>query len=93
MASPTLSRFHHNLRRVMRPREGHASDAHLLELFIEQHDASAFESLMHRHGAMVLAVCRRVLGNADDVEDAFQVTFLVLIRKARSLRARDSVGP
>jgi RNA polymerase sigma factor (sigma-70 family) len=69
------------------------SDAQLLESFLKWHDEAAFESLVIRHGPMVLAVCRRILGNHHDAEDVFQATFLVLVRKAASIRPRDLVGP
>ncbi len=68
------------------------SDQHLLQLFSDQQDESAFGSLLRRHGSMVLDVCRGVLGNEADVEDAFQATFLILARKAASIRKRGSVG-
>jgi len=68
------------------------TDGELLESFISRCDESAFEALLRRHGPMVLATCRRLLGNADDAEDAFQATFLVLVRKARSIVPRDMVG-
>src|SRR5439155_4605349 len=63
-----------------------ASDGHLLERFVAAKDEAAFEGLMHRHGQMVWAVCRRVLSSPQDVEDAFQATFLVLVQKADSIR-------
>jgi RNA polymerase sigma factor (sigma-70 family) len=61
------------------------SDAQLLERFTEHGDQAAFEALVHRHGPMVLAVCRNVLKEPGNAHDAFQSTFLVLVRKARSL--------
>ncbi len=53
----------------------------------------AFEALVERHGAMVLRVCRAQLADPDDTHDAFQATFLILVKKARSLWVRDSLGP
>src|SRR5262249_11269762 len=51
-----------------------------------------FEALMHRHGPMVFGVCRRILRNETDAEDAFQATFLVFVRQAASIRSRNTVS-
>ncbi len=67
-------------------------DAELLERFVSQRDAAAFELLVRRHGPMVLGVCRRLLGHAHDAEDAFQATFLALARKAGAIQRGGSVG-
>jgi RNA polymerase sigma factor (sigma-70 family) len=67
-------------------------DQQLLERFVARHDESAFAALVRRHGPMVLGVCRRVLHQQQDAEDAFQATFLILARKAGSIRSRESVG-
>jgi DNA-directed RNA polymerase specialized sigma24 family protein len=71
------------------------SDAQLLERFVVCHDEaaeSAFAVLMERHGPMVLGVCRRVLNDPHAAQDAFQATFLVLVRKAGSIRKRESIA-
>jgi RNA polymerase sigma factor (sigma-70 family) len=68
------------------------SDAELLEGFLARRDEEAFAALVSRHGAMVLGTCRAVLHDAGAVEDVFQATFLVLARKAGSVRGRDALG-
>ncbi len=71
------------------------SDAQLLERFLEGHDEgaeSAFNVLVERHGPMVLAVCHRVLNDPHDAQDAFQATFLILVRKAGAIRSRESIA-
>ncbi len=69
------------------------SEGQLLRRFVAEGDESAFSSLVSRHGPMVLGVCRRVLGTRPDADDAFQATFLVLLRRATALRDVDSLGP
>ena len=75
---------------------GGLSDRQLLERFAGGRDAAAeaaFEALVLRHGPMVMRVCRSTLGQEQaDVHDAFQATFLVLVRKSQSIRRLDSVG-
>jgi RNA polymerase sigma factor (sigma-70 family) len=68
------------------------TDRELVERFSIGRDEEAFAALVRRHGPMVLRVCHRVLRDGHDAEDVFQATFLVLSRKASSLRRRDSVG-
>jgi RNA polymerase sigma factor (sigma-70 family) len=68
------------------------SDAQLLERFLTRGDAGAFEALVGRHGPMVLSVCRGILRDPSDAEDAFQATFLVLVQKGGTIRGRDALG-
>ncbi len=71
------------------------SDGELLERFLERRDEVAelaFAVLVERHGPMVLGVCRRIMQDSHDAEDAFQATFLVLARKGRSVRVQGSLG-
>ncbi len=67
-------------------------DHRLLDLFIQDRDEAAFEVLVARHGPMVLSVCRGILRNPGDVEDAFQAVFLVLVKKAETIRGRQALG-
>src|SRR4051812_4083761 len=68
------------------------TDADLVERYAEHRDAAAFEVLVWRHGPMVWATCRRVLRHQQDVEDAFQATFLALTRSAKSISTRQAVS-
>ncbi len=93
MATSPMTRVLDQLRRAALARdEAGLSDGQLLECFVIGREEAAFEALVRRHGPMVLGVCRRVAGNVQDAEDAFQATFLVLVRKAASLRSRELVG-
>jgi RNA polymerase sigma factor (sigma-70 family) len=93
VATAQMNTVIRRLRRVVLLQDGtERTDGQLLDSFIEQKDEAAFEALARRHGPMVLAVCRRVARNHHDAEDAFQATFLVLARKASSIRPRGLVA-
>src|SRR5262245_8688909 len=94
MTTAPMNRVLSHLRSVT-SREGceQRTDADLLDRFLSRGEEVAFAELVRRHGPMILGVCRRVLGNAHDADDAFQATFLVLARKASSIRPRSCVGP
>jgi RNA polymerase sigma factor (sigma-70 family) len=68
------------------------TDGQLLDCFVHRQDEVALEALVRRHGNMVWGVCQRVLQSHHDAEDAFQATFLVLLRKATTIVPREMVG-
>src|SRR5262245_52038871 len=80
------------LRRAVPPHDDGLAGGELLERFLARRAADAFAALVRRHGPMVLGVCRRVLRHEQDAEDAFQAAFLVLVKKAGSIRKRQSLG-
>jgi RNA polymerase sigma factor (sigma-70 family) len=75
------------------PPDRDLADRHLMERFVNGRDEAAFAELVRRHGPMVLGVCGRILHDAHEAEDAFQATFLVLVRKARSIGRPELLGP
>ena len=94
MASNTLATVVNHLHTLAVAGKEEPSDGQLLGHFAQSNDPKAFESLVRRHGAMVRGVCQRVLGPGAcaDCDDVFQATFLVLARKAGSIRKQASVG-
>src|SRR6516165_5933542 len=86
MATNQLSEVIQHLRRTVLRRDGAGlTDGQLLADYLSRREEAALAALVRRHGPMVWGVCRRVLRNDHDAEDAFQATFLVLVRKAASI--------
>jgi RNA polymerase sigma factor (sigma-70 family) len=90
MATGRMSEVIQHLRRSVLLRDGAGlTDGQLLSDYLGRRDEAALASLVCRHGPMVWGVCRRVLRNYHDAEDAFQATFLVFVRKAASIASRE----
>ena len=79
-----------SLRKALDPCD--SPDAELMRAFLEHRERDAFELLVTRHGPTVLAVCRKILGDTPDAEDAFQAVFLVFLRKASTLTSPERIG-
>src|SRR5437763_4085801 len=93
MATNQLGRVIQTVRRtVLFHEDADRTDGQLLESYVRSREEAAFAALVHRHGPMVWGVCRRVLPGYQDAEDAFQATFLVLVRKASSIMPRDMIA-
>jgi Sigma-70 region 2 len=93
MSGGRLTQAIQHIRSLLETRAvGERADRRLLEHFAAERDELAFSALVERHGPMVLGICRRVLGDIHEAEDAFQATFLMLSRKAGALDRRSSVA-
>jgi RNA polymerase sigma factor (sigma-70 family) len=93
MATSRMSKVIHQLHSAaMRWEAVDLTDGQLLDAFVKRREQAALEVLVRRHAPMIWSVCRRILDNHHDAEDAFQATFLVLVRKAPSIMPREMVG-
>src|SRR5215212_6884879 len=91
MAMPRapLGELLHYLKRLCPPADaGRSTDRELLHRFVTKQDEGAFTVLVKRHGPMVMGVCQRLLGDHHLAEDAFQATFIVLARRAATVRSQ-----
>ena len=91
MAGPTLAAILRHIGKIA-PLERRLGDRDLLRRFVRARDEEAFAALVQRHGRVVLSVCRHVLHHDQDAEDAFQATFLVLARRAGSVRRPEALA-
>jgi RNA polymerase sigma factor (sigma-70 family) len=92
MATTPLSAILQHMHNVLSNHRGRQlSDGELLRRFTREGDQKAFTALVHRHGKLVMGVCRRLLRHQQDAEDAFQATFMVLARKASAVQWQDSI--
>src|SRR5262245_10308338 len=89
MATGSIGSAIQRLRCTLHLHEDAPQDFMLLAQFIDHRDEAAFAAILRRHGPMVMGVCRRLLQNPCDAEDAFQATFLILVRKAAAIARRE----
>src|SRR5262245_25363134 len=93
MGEQRLDAVLHRIEQLSGERTGaELTDGPLLRRFVAARDEAAFAALVRRHGGLVAGVCRRALPRAQDAEDAFQATFLILARKAAAIRQRESLA-
>jgi len=93
MAQGQLARAIERLRTLLGAQPGaDSTDGELLDVFVAHRDEAAFAALVERYGPLVHGLCRRILGDESDADDAFQATFFVLAKKAPAIRRRASVG-
>src|SRR5271163_4771511 len=90
--SPVNGLIQHFRRAALLHGAAGMSDGQLLDSYLRRGETAALEAIVQRHASMVWGVCRRLLHNHHDVEDAFQATFVVLVRKAATVRPREMVG-
>ncbi|HQR07720.1 MAG TPA: sigma-70 family RNA polymerase sigma factor [Gemmatales bacterium] len=91
MSNPLISILMKQTQHLMRQHNA-VSDGELLHQYVMLRDQAGFAGLVRRHGPMVWSVCRNALRTESDAEDAFQATFLALVRSAKSIRNRESLG-